>query len=192
MRRVKRKILWCVFSCSFVKKKTVILSHIKTQRLFLSTFVDFYELGFVDCSLTVLTLFGFINSYFLSSLWIFQTTQMPNLHPSPYMSQVSSLVFFLEVNILTAPDMGWFSAVFKSCGPTGRQWRPVRLHSTHEMFSFYGFSLTINWGYGSIEEMNRHRPITTQTGSCSFLSNLSCHELWKLYSVYSTGHYKNS
>lgn len=100
--------------------------------------------------------------------------------------------WFLEVNTLKPPDMGCFSAVFKSCGPTSRQRRPVRLWSSNETFSFYGFPLTINWGFGYVEEMNRHRPITAQSGSCSFLSNLSCPELCQIIQFHEPGHYTNS
>lgn len=139
-------------------------------------FFFFYKLHFVDCSLRMLALFGFISSYF--SQFIVDFLDHSDAQPTYISLHISNLQsWFLEVNTLKAPDTGCFSAVFKSCGPTSRQRRPVRLRSAHETFSFYGFPLTINWSYGSIEEMNRHRCITAQTGSYSFLSNLSCPKL---------------
>lgn len=172
------------FSCieCLQKKKKKSVSHIKTPQLFLSAFVDFYKLCFVDCSLMALTLFRTVSSYFLQfTVDFFRPLRCPTYIHLPTQSK-STVLFFsplsLEVNRLKCSRHGQvFLLSFKSCGPTSRQRRPVRLHSTHETFSFYGFPLTINWGYGSIEEMNRQRPIAVQTGSCSFLSNLSCPEL---------------
>lgn len=141
MHRDKCKIVRCSLTIVVQRNLSIKVRFISCGCVYQLLFY-FYELGFVNCSLVVLTLSGFINSYFLSSLWIFQTTQMPNLHLSPYISP-SLQSWFLEVNTLKTPDMGCVSAVFKACGPTSRQRRPVRLHSTHERLLSMVFHLPL-------------------------------------------------
>lgn len=177
--RVRSRIRQCTNTMSqewdfmmyfIIKKKSV--SYIKTPWLY---FVDFFmssalSIVFWQCSFWVLKQ--------LFSQFIVDFPDHSDAQPTSISLHVSNLQsWFLEVNTLKAPDMGCFSAVLNLVVQQAD--KDAQSGSVaHETFSFYGFSLTINWGYGSIEEMNRHSSITAQAAFFLKISHVLNCEKW--------------